>query len=339
MHSISTFARLTGITPSALRFYDDCGALAPARVDPVTGYRYYEENQMDRAVLLRKLRVAGVPLAAATTVLDGDPADARRVLDEHAGRLRTEADVQRRALDDVLRSLPGTGALEIRLGGPELAAAVRQVAPTASGESSDVLGCVLVEVTAERQVRVVATDRYRLALRELSPADVVGAPRPVLVPAPALTGLTAWLARQAAVTIDASSHGTTVVADSGERHELPSFEGEFPAYREVLRGLAAPTHRVLVDRIAFAGAVAEGGNPAVLRTGSDSVDVDGVALPALCGEGALLGFDPAVLGPALDASVGPEVLLEISAADAPVVVRSADQGEFTTLVMPVVLPA
>ncbi|WP_251050271.1 hypothetical protein [Streptomyces sp. ISL-86] len=50
-----------------------------------------------------------------------------------------------------------------------------------------------------------------------------------------------------------------------------------------------------------------------------------------------IGFDPAVLAPALEASVGPDVLLEISAADRPVVVRSADQGSFTTLVMPVAL--
>ncbi|MGW0916640.1 hypothetical protein ACWD1Z_33680, partial [Streptomyces sp. NPDC002784] len=47
--------------------------------------------------------------------------------------------------------------------------------------------------------------------------------------------------------------------------------------------------------------------------------------------------DQALLAPALEASVGPDVLLEISAADRPVVVRSADQGSFTTLVMPVAL--
>lgn len=39
--------------------------------------------------------------------------------------------------------------------------------------------------------------------------------------------------------------------------------------------------------------------------------------------------------PALEAGVGPDVLLEIAAPDRPVLVRSADQGSFTTLVMPV----
>jgi hypothetical protein len=43
------------------------------------------------------------------------------------------------------------------------------------------------------------------------------------------------------------------------------------------------------------------------------------------------------VAPALEASAGPDVLLEISAAGRPVVVRSADQGSFTTLVMPAAL--
>ncbi|MFH9868201.1 hypothetical protein ACH4NT_19260 [Streptomyces lydicus] len=53
------------------------------------------------------------------------------------------------------------------------------------------------------------------------------------------------------------------------------------------------------------------------------------------GSGLRIAFDPAVLLPALEAGVGPDVLLEIASVELPVVVRSADQGSFTTLVMPV----
>ncbi|MFI5999475.1 hypothetical protein ACIA98_03515 [Streptomyces sp. NPDC051366] len=53
-----------------------------------------------------------------------------------------------------------------------------------------------------------------------------------------------------------------------------------------------------------------------------------------------IGFEPAVPAPALEAAVGPDFLLEIFLAPGrPVLVRSADQGSFTTLVMPVALPA
>ena len=52
------------------------------------------------------------------------------------------------------------------------------------------------------------------------------------------------------------------------------------------------------------------------------------------GEPIRIGFAASLLAAALDSSVGPDVLLEICAEDRPVVVRSADQGTFTTLVMP-----
>ena len=70
---IGAFGRLVGLTPSALRFYDDSGLLRPARADPVTGYRLYTVQQERRAVLLRDLREIGLPLSAVRVVL-GDRA-------------------------------------------------------------------------------------------------------------------------------------------------------------------------------------------------------------------------------------------------------------------------
>jgi DNA-binding transcriptional MerR regulator len=67
---ISSFGRLIGLTPSALRFYGDCGVLQPASVDPTTGYRLYRVQQERRAVLLRDLREIGLPLSAVRVVLD-----------------------------------------------------------------------------------------------------------------------------------------------------------------------------------------------------------------------------------------------------------------------------
>ena len=61
-----------------------------------------------------------------------------------------------------------------------------------------------------------------------------------------------------------------------------------------------------------------------------------VALPVVrTGEAAGVAFDPRVLVAALDTGVGPDVVLEIAGPCAPVVVRSADQGTFTTLAMPI----
>ncbi|MGV9749492.1 MerR family transcriptional regulator [Nocardia farcinica] len=46
--TIGAVARASGLTASALRFYGDCGLLAPAVVDEVTGYRYYTPEQCAR---------------------------------------------------------------------------------------------------------------------------------------------------------------------------------------------------------------------------------------------------------------------------------------------------
>lgn len=50
MRSIGEMARDGGLSVSALRFYDRAGVLVPAWVDPVSGYRWYEPEPLDRAL-------------------------------------------------------------------------------------------------------------------------------------------------------------------------------------------------------------------------------------------------------------------------------------------------
>jgi DNA-binding transcriptional MerR regulator len=159
MDTISMFARRVGLTPSALRFYDDCGILPPAHVDPDTGYRYYSAEQERTAALLRTLRHADVPLTDVTAVLTGSPATARGVLTAHAQRLRARTDSAHAAVEAALRMLELPAYGEVSVGGAELASAIRQVRSSAS-RSADIaeLRCVLVEWTAEA-LRLVATDR------------------------------------------------------------------------------------------------------------------------------------------------------------------------------------
>ncbi|KJY17295.1 hypothetical protein VR46_44935, partial [Streptomyces sp. NRRL S-444] len=107
-----------------------------------------------------------------------------------------------RAADEAIRAvlggLPGgPGVTEFTLGGAELASAARQVAPAAGRDPGHpVLGCVLVEFE-EDEVRFVATDRYRFALRTLRPSALTGPPGRFLIEADALVALGAWAARAA----------------------------------------------------------------------------------------------------------------------------------------------
>ncbi|OZC78713.1 hypothetical protein CH251_02935 [Rhodococcus sp. 06-462-5] len=60
--TIGAFARSSGLTPSALRFYDDCALLVPAFIDAKSGYRYYTRAQAKRASIIRQLREIGLPV-------------------------------------------------------------------------------------------------------------------------------------------------------------------------------------------------------------------------------------------------------------------------------------
>lgn len=68
--TIGVFAARSRLSAKALRLYDRLGLLAPARVDEVSGYRYYRAGQVDRARLVALLRRLDMPLARIAEVLD-----------------------------------------------------------------------------------------------------------------------------------------------------------------------------------------------------------------------------------------------------------------------------
>ncbi|HEV2634897.1 MAG TPA: helix-turn-helix domain-containing protein [Actinocrinis sp.] len=74
--SIGEFARLSRLSPKALRLYDELGLLIPAEVDAETGYRRYAQTQLERARMVASLRRIRVPLARIRDMLALDPAAA-----------------------------------------------------------------------------------------------------------------------------------------------------------------------------------------------------------------------------------------------------------------------
>lgn len=74
--NIGEFAKAARLSAKALRLYDELGLLPPAYVDPVTGYRFYAPDQLERARLVLWLRQLGMPLAQISSVCDLAPAAA-----------------------------------------------------------------------------------------------------------------------------------------------------------------------------------------------------------------------------------------------------------------------
>ncbi|MBO0811817.1 MAG: MerR family transcriptional regulator [Microlunatus sp.] len=356
--TISAFARSVGLTPSALRFYDDAGLLAPATVDDRTGYRYYADSQRRRAVLVRQMRELDVPLTTMRAVLEATPERAEELLRAHADRLTERADRAWNAVDEIVRALRGVAEPErskptrLSLGGPEVAAAIRQVAPfAAAGDDGAALDSVLLDV-GDGELTVVATDRYRMAARTLQVSDQAGPQRRIPIAVDHLTGLSDWLRRRRRVELSAVGE-TMIISDRdpdgepGQDHrELDITPDHFPDYRHLVDGLAELPGgmRLIIDRIRLLELISADQTTAVViepAAASDSVlirrlhDPEARRLPAVCsGDLHRIGFNPGLLASALQSSVGPDVLID-AATDHAAVIRSADQGSFTTLVMPV----
>jgi DNA-binding transcriptional MerR regulator len=66
-------ARTLGVSPKALRLYEERGLIAPARTR--AGWRAYGDTDMDRAREIVALRALGLSLAQVERVLSGDAAD------------------------------------------------------------------------------------------------------------------------------------------------------------------------------------------------------------------------------------------------------------------------
>lgn len=83
MLSIGDFARLGQVSVRMLRHYDRIGLLRPAHVDPSSGYRRYDAEQLARLNRVVALKDLGFPLGQVRQILDDDLA-----VEELRGMLR-----------------------------------------------------------------------------------------------------------------------------------------------------------------------------------------------------------------------------------------------------------
>jgi protein phosphatase len=102
--TIGEFSDRSGLSAKRLRTYAAEGLLAPAAVDPGSGYRYYSPGQLADARLIDALRQAGVPLADIRA-FRRQPS--QEVLDAWARQLEADSSHRRGALTHARRLLAG----------------------------------------------------------------------------------------------------------------------------------------------------------------------------------------------------------------------------------------
>ena len=334
--TIGDFARAVGLTASALRHYDECGLLVPARTDASTGYRYYTPALERRARLVAAMRDVGIPIETMARVLDGTSDQARALLDGVVAQREQQAARSRAAAGAVLAQLAADRTSEVvrvRVDGQALGAALRQVRGAADVDAASALASVLLDV-GDGALDVVATNRHWLARRTLPTAGRVPGEARSVLRLPAVAELVDRLDDSTEVEAAFSAGGLVLDLD-GERLPVETSGLPFPSYRLVVSALEPPTVRIVVAREALVQALTSARRSVVLLRSDTQLEVAGSAVPAVVrGEALTVHFRSVLLLRAVSSCVGDRVALALSAPDRPVVLTSPDQAGYTALLMP-----
>jgi DNA polymerase-3 subunit beta len=255
--------------------------------------------------------------------------------------------------------LPDLPQLAGTADGGVLAAAIGQVTPAASRDDTlPMLTAVNVEFDA-RTMTLAATDRYRLAVRDLdwqaAPGALDHGRLSVLVPARTMTDAARTMSAGEPVRIflrhDAGADDATIGFEAGERRlttrllagEFIRYRSRFPAEFGCTAELPAGAFAEAVRRVSL---VAERGTPVQLTFGPGRVTVvagtQGQAraresVPAdFAGDEPVIAFSPhylldgivaAASGGADDVVTGARIKLQFTSGSKPAVITQAQPGE------------
>lgn len=233
-----------------------------------------------------------------------------------------------------------------------LTEALRQVTRAASSEESRPILTGVLMSAEEGGLRLVATDSYRLAVRDLRGVGVLGEGQKVLVPSRALNELLRLLGSAGAdgsVSLQLGAHDATFSVGSVTL-TTRLIEGEFPNYKALIP--SGYPNRLTVGREALLDAVRRvkllardattpvrialrpnGIELTVITTdwGTATEDVDAKY------EGAemTVAFNPNFLIEGVEAVSGDEVALDTLDALKPATLRPIDSDSYLYLLMPV----
>jgi len=85
-YTVNKLAKLAGVSPRTLRYYDELGLLSPARISP-NGYRIYGQKEIDRLQQILFYRELGVPLEEIRNILASKDFDGLSALQSHLAAL------------------------------------------------------------------------------------------------------------------------------------------------------------------------------------------------------------------------------------------------------------
>jgi DNA polymerase III subunit beta len=255
------------------------------------------------------------------------------------------------------------------LAADSLAGALRQVVRAASGDDARPLLTGVLIAAEGSGVRLVATDSYRLAMRDIDGSDALVDNAQILVPARALVELQRLSVLGAAgkeasatgdgdqgdgpagptVGLSVGEHDVTFTA-GGVKVSTRLLDGSYPDYRQLIP--ADYPNRLHVGKDSLLDAlrrvrllVRDNTTPVRLSMRSGGVDLTVVSQEVgdasetvdadFDGTELTIAFNPTYLIDGVEAVTGDEVLLETVDATKPATVRAAEETNFRYLLMPV----
>ena len=249
--------------------------------------------------------------------------------------------------------LPAPAASAVTLPAAAFADALRQVVRAASSDESRPILTGVLLAAEHGGLRLVATDSYRLAVRDLAGTEVLGVDQKVIVPSRALNELGRLLGSATEVTLRLGERDATFETGT-TRLTTRLIEGEFPNYRQLIP--ASHPNRLVVSRDELTAAIrrvkllARDATPIRLAMTADGLTLSAVtqdigqaveSLDATYSGGDMtVAFNPDYLSAGVDAVVGDQVAIDTLDALKPAVVRSAgEEGPgYLYLLMPVRVP-
>jgi DNA polymerase-3 subunit beta len=261
---------------------------------------------------------------------------------------RFESSIRLLPADEFPRlAMPADDAVTISA--QEFATALHQVVPAASADDARPILTGVLLAAEEGGLRLVATDSYRLAVRDIPGASILREGQSVLVPSRALRELERLLGSAEEITLRLGEREASFeVGDLRLTTRL--IEGEFPNYRGLIP--ASHPNQLTVGRDTLVEAVRrvklmarEPNTPVRLAMNADGLELVAITQDVgqaheqldatYTGEELTVAFNPDYLLSGVEVSPGDEITLYTVDAQKPAVIRAQGAEEFLYLLMPV----
>lgn len=263
---------------------------------------------------------------------------------------RSQFSVRPLGLEDYPQQ-PEPTAEPVKLSSADVAQALRQVVRAASTDDARAVLTGVLIAAEDDGIRMVATDSYRLAVRELPESDMLASGQKVLVPSRALNELQRVLTGSDELIVRLGTRDAVFEA-GGTRLTTRLIEGEYPNYRNLLP--SSHPNRLVVGREALLEALrrvkimARDATPVRLMLGGDTLQLTAITqdlgtaseeLDATYeGSEMTVAFNPDYLAAGVDAVETEEVALSTMDPMKPAVIRGVGRDDYLYLLMPVRVP-